>query len=77
MAEWQLDGLLLTAMDNLRYFIGIDSTFWESYTRPWLVLVPASGNRADHSRGRAKPYPENAGPRIEQNANGRSILIYV
>ncbi|PDQ22553.1 peptidase [Mesorhizobium sanjuanii] len=38
-----LDGLLLTSMDNIRYFIGVDSTFWESYTRPWFVLVPATG----------------------------------
>ncbi|RMI14828.1 M24 family metallopeptidase [Sinorhizobium meliloti] len=44
MADSKLDGLLLTSMDNIRYFIGIDSTFWESYTRPWFLLVPASGN---------------------------------
>ncbi|QRM32262.1 Xaa-Pro peptidase family protein [Microvirga sp. VF16] len=43
MAETALDGLLLTSMDNIRYFVGIDSTFWESYTRPWFLLVPASG----------------------------------
>lgn len=43
MAEAALDGLLLTSMDNIRYFVGIDSTFWESYTRPWFLLVPADG----------------------------------
>jgi Xaa-Pro dipeptidase len=43
MAQHRLDGLLLTSMDNIRYFIGVDSTFWESYTRPWFVLVPATG----------------------------------
>lgn len=43
LAEERLDGLLLTSMDNIRYFTGIDSTFWESYTRPWFVLLPAEG----------------------------------
>ncbi|MER8628056.1 aminopeptidase P family N-terminal domain-containing protein, partial [Mesorhizobium sp. M1143] len=43
MGQHRLDGLLLTSMDNIRYFIGVDSTFWESYTRPWFVLVPAAG----------------------------------
>ncbi|MGX9146296.1 M24 family metallopeptidase [Mesorhizobium sp. 128a] len=43
MGQHRLDGLLLTSMDNIRYFIGVDSTFWESYTRPWFVLVPATG----------------------------------
>ncbi|RUU75194.1 MULTISPECIES: Xaa-Pro peptidase family protein [unclassified Mesorhizobium] len=43
MGQHRLDGLLLTSMDNIRYFIGVDSTFWESYTRPWFVLVPAIG----------------------------------
>ncbi len=44
MAKQRMDGLLLTSMDNIRYFVGIDSTFWESYTRPWFVLVPSAGN---------------------------------
>ncbi|MGX7877115.1 M24 family metallopeptidase [Mesorhizobium sp. ORM6] len=44
MVQHRLDGLLLTSMDNIRYFIGVDSTFWESYTRPWFVVVPATGN---------------------------------
>ncbi|RUW75053.1 MULTISPECIES: Xaa-Pro peptidase family protein [unclassified Mesorhizobium] len=43
MGQHRLDGLLLTSMDNIRYFIGVDSTFWESYTRPWFVLIPATG----------------------------------
>ncbi|TIN13761.1 MAG: aminopeptidase P family protein, partial [Mesorhizobium sp.] len=38
MAKHCMDGLLLTSMDNIRYFVGVDSTFWESYTRPWFVL---------------------------------------
>ncbi|MER8868244.1 Xaa-Pro peptidase family protein [Mesorhizobium sp. M0751] len=44
MAKHCMDGLLLTSMDNIRYFVGVDSTFWESYTRPWFVLVPAAGD---------------------------------
>ncbi|MER9064872.1 Xaa-Pro peptidase family protein [Mesorhizobium sp. M0698] len=44
MGEYKLDGLLLSSMDNIRYIVGIDSTFWESYTRPWFVLVPAEGD---------------------------------
>ncbi|RWE20822.1 MAG: aminopeptidase P family protein [Mesorhizobium sp.] len=43
MRDQQLDGLLLSAMDNIRYFLGVNSTFWESYTRPWFVLMPARG----------------------------------
>ncbi|MER9939277.1 Xaa-Pro peptidase family protein [Mesorhizobium sp. M0088] len=44
MGEHKLDGILLSSMDNIRYTAGIDSTFWESYTRPWFVLVPAEGD---------------------------------
>lgn len=44
MREHQLDGLLVSSMDNIRYFTGIDSTFWESYARPWFVLVRAEGD---------------------------------
>ncbi|MER8537547.1 Xaa-Pro peptidase family protein [Mesorhizobium sp. M1005] len=44
MVQCKLDGLLLSAMDNVRYFLGVDSNFWESYTRPWLVLIPARGD---------------------------------
>lgn len=43
MAEHSLDGLLVSSMDNFRYFVGMDSATWESYTRPWFVLVPAEG----------------------------------
>jgi Xaa-Pro aminopeptidase len=43
MQHYKLDGLLLTTPQNIRYFTGYDSQFWESPTRPWFVVVPASG----------------------------------
>ena len=43
MHNYQLDGILLTTPQNIRYFTGYDSQFWESPTRPWFVIVPLSG----------------------------------
>ena len=43
MKRYKLDGLLLTSPQNIRYFTGYDSQFWESPTRPWFVVVPSSG----------------------------------
>jgi len=43
MRQYKLDGILLTTPQNIRYFTGYDSQFWESPTRPWFVVVPASG----------------------------------
>ena len=43
MQHFKLDGLLVTTPQNIRYFTGYDSQFWESPTRPWFVVVPASG----------------------------------
>ena len=43
MQHYELDGLLVTTPQNIRYFTGYDSQFWESPTRPWFVVVPASG----------------------------------
>ena len=43
MKSYKLDGLLLTSPQNIRYFTGYDSQFWESPTRPWFVVVPSSG----------------------------------
>ncbi|UCI31899.1 M24 family metallopeptidase [Mesorhizobium sp. B4-1-4] len=43
MAKDRLDGLLVTSVDNYRYFAGIESNFGESLTRPWFLLIPASG----------------------------------
>lgn len=38
-----LAGLLLTQEADLRYFSGFLTRFWESPTRPWFLIVPASG----------------------------------
>ena len=43
MRQYKLDGILLTTPQNIRYFTGYNSQFWESPTRPWFVVVPASG----------------------------------
>ena len=43
MHRYELDGILLTTPQNIRYFTGYDSQFWESPTRPWFVIVPLSG----------------------------------
>ncbi len=43
MYEYEFDGILLTTPQNIRYFTGYDSQFWESPTRPWFVIVPLSG----------------------------------
>ncbi len=43
MHQYELDGILLTTPQNIRYFTGYDSQFWESPTRPWFVIVPLSG----------------------------------
>ena len=42
MYVYQLDSLLLTTPHNIRYFTGYDSQFWESPTRPWFLVIPAS-----------------------------------
>ena len=43
MDAYKLDGILITTPQNIRYFTGYDSQFWESPTRPWFVVVPLSG----------------------------------
>lgn len=43
MANAGLDALLLTTEPEVRYFTGYLTRFWESPTRPWFVIVPASG----------------------------------
>jgi Xaa-Pro aminopeptidase len=44
MAAHELDGLLVTSEQHVRYFTGFDSQFWASPTRPWFVIVPRKGN---------------------------------
>lgn len=43
MAQHGLDALLLTLEADIRYFTGFLTRFWESPTRPWFLVVPASG----------------------------------
>ncbi len=43
MAENGLAALLLTTEPEVRYFTGYLTRFWESPTRPWFLVIPASG----------------------------------
>ncbi|EBA18037.1 metallopeptidase, family M24 [Roseobacter sp. SK209-2-6] len=43
MARLDLDAMLLTTEPEVRYFTGFDTIFWLSPTRPWFVVIPASG----------------------------------
>ncbi|MBO6853147.1 MAG: aminopeptidase P family protein [Marivivens sp.] len=43
MAEQNAGALLLTTEPDVRYFSGFLTRFWESPTRPWFLIVPASG----------------------------------
>lgn len=44
MAEAGLGALLLTTEPEVRYFTGFLTRFWESPSRPWYLVVPASGD---------------------------------
>ncbi len=43
MADQQLGALFLTTEPEVRYFTGFLTRFWESPTRPWFLIVPATG----------------------------------
>ena len=43
MQKADLAALLLTTEPEVRYFTGFLTRFWESPTRPWYLVVPASG----------------------------------
>ena len=43
MAKHGLSALLLTTEPEIRYFTGYLTRFWESPTRPWFLILPASG----------------------------------
>lgn len=43
MAKAKLDAVVVTAPQNVRYFTGFETQFWESPTRPWYVVVPREG----------------------------------
>lgn len=44
MNEQGLAALLLTTEPEIRYFTGFLTRFWESPTRVWFVVLPASGD---------------------------------
>lgn len=44
MAQAGLGALLLTTEPELRYFTGFLTRFWESPSRPWFLILPASGD---------------------------------
>ncbi len=44
MAEHGLAALLLTTEPEIRYYTGFLTRFWESPTRPWFVIIPATGD---------------------------------
>jgi Xaa-Pro aminopeptidase len=43
MTGQELDALLVTSEQHVRWFTGFDSQFWASPTRPWFVVVPLEG----------------------------------
>ena len=43
MAASGLAGMLLMSEQDVRYFTGFHTLFWQSPTRPWFVFVPAEG----------------------------------
>ncbi len=43
MEEAGISALLLTTEPEIRYFTGYLTRFWESPTRPWFLLIPATG----------------------------------
>ena len=43
MTQHGLSALLLTTEPEVRYFTGFLTRFWESPTRPWFLILPATG----------------------------------
>ncbi|MDA7426669.1 M24 family metallopeptidase [Thalassococcus lentus] len=43
MGKAGFDALLLTSEADVRYFTGYLTRFWESPSRPWFLVIPASG----------------------------------
>ena len=43
MLEAGIDAVLLTTEAELRYFSGYLTQFWQSPTRPWFMIIPATG----------------------------------
>jgi len=43
MVEKKIDALFVSTEPEFRYFSGFKSQFWESPTRPWFLVIPATG----------------------------------
>lgn len=43
MADEDLDALMVTTEENIRYFSGFQTQFFQSPTRPWFLVVPKAG----------------------------------
>ena len=39
----QIDILLITTEQFMRYFTGFSTQFWQSPTRPWYLIIPIKG----------------------------------
>jgi len=39
----KLDALFFTSEAEIRYFTGFRTLFWQSPTRPWFLIIPATG----------------------------------
>ena len=43
LLEKRLEAMLISSEADIRYFTGFMTQFWQSPTRPWFILLPASG----------------------------------
>lgn len=43
MAERQIGAILVCTEPEVRYFTGFHTPFWQSPTRPWFTVIPATG----------------------------------
>lgn len=43
MAATGVEAILVSTEPEVRYFTGFHTPFWQSPTRPWFVLIPATG----------------------------------
>ena len=43
MHDAKVDAMLVTTEAEIRYFSGFHTQFFESPTRPWFLVVPATG----------------------------------
>ena len=43
MADLGVDAIIVCTEPEVRYFTGFHTPFWQSPTRPWFTVVPASG----------------------------------